>query len=191
MDEVITPQDNRSATVNATANAAVNAAVNATAMEYLSTDTTTTSSMMDTAPNNTLFMGNDSVATNMTPVFVVDITSTLSPPQNSSVAAAHLPEENLVFRGNSEIGLPPGSLMRGESSEELAPLGLLVIIILVVLGNFLVMLSVKLEKRLHHMSFYFFVSMATVHIIMAATAMPPAVWMVLAGMYSQIYLVNI
>ena len=79
--------------------------------------------------------------------------------------------------------MAPGELMRGEHSEDLAPLGLLAIILVVAVGNVLVCTAVKLEKRLHRMTFYFFVSMAVAHILMAGTAMPPAVLVVLAGKF--------
>ena len=69
----------------------------------------------------------------------------------------------------------------------MAPLGLLAIIVLVILGNWLVCAAVKLEKRLHRMTFYFFVSMAVAHVLMAGSAMPPAVLVVLAGKYFYIW----
>ena len=65
--------------------------------------------------------------------------------------------------------------------KDLSPLGLLTILIVTVLGNLAVCLVVKLDRRLHHMTYYFFVSMAVVHLLMAALVMPPAVLVMLAG----------
>ncbi len=65
--------------------------------------------------------------------------------------------------------------------HNMAPLGLLAILILAIIGNITVCLVVKIERHLHHMTYYFFVSLAVVHLLMVALVMPPAVLIILAG----------
>ena len=66
---------------------------------------------------------------------------------------------------------------------DLSLLGLLVILIITVVANLVVITVVKLDKRLHHMTYYFFVSMAVVHLLMAGLVMPPGILVSLAGRY--------
>ena len=63
----------------------------------------------------------------------------------------------------------------------MAPMGLLAILILAVMGNITVCMVVKLDRQLHSMTYYFFVSMAVVHLLMVAVVMPPAILVILAG----------
>lgn len=65
--------------------------------------------------------------------------------------------------------------------RDLTPLGLITIIILSVITNLTVCVIVKLDRRLHHMTFYFFVSLAVVHLLMSSVAMPLALFVVIAG----------
>ncbi len=67
--------------------------------------------------------------------------------------------------------------------HDMAPLGLLTILILAVIGNITVCLVVRIERHLHHMTYYFFVSLAVVHLLMVAIVMPPAILVILAGKY--------
>lgn len=147
--------------------------------------------MADTTLRNTEVTTNDSVAvtTQLPPTTTTTPVSTLFSTYQSEISSV-LPEayngteEPRVWGSrfqDKETGVPAGSLMRGESSEELAPLALILIIMFVLFGNILLILAVKLEKRLHRMTFYFFVSMSTAHIVMATTAMPPAVLVVFTG----------
>ena len=65
--------------------------------------------------------------------------------------------------------------------HNMAPLGLLTILILAVIGNITVCLVVRIDRHLHHMTYYFFVSLAVVHLLMVAVVMPPAILIILAG----------
>lgn len=63
------------------------------------------------------------------------------------------------------------------------PLGLVALLVLTFLGNALVCLAVKLERRLHTMTYYFCMSLAVVHLIMLATVMTPALLLLVRGRY--------
>ena len=65
--------------------------------------------------------------------------------------------------------------------HNMAPLGLLTILILAVIGNITVCLVVRIDRHLHHMTYYFFISLAVVHLLMVAVVMPPAILIILAG----------
>ena len=65
--------------------------------------------------------------------------------------------------------------------HNMAPLGLLTILVLAVIGNITVCLVVRIDRHLHHMTYYFFVSLAVVHLLMVAVVMPPAILIILAG----------
>jgi hypothetical protein len=56
-----------------------------------------------------------------------------------------------------------------------------VIIVLTVIGNLLVCLAIKFDTRLHHMTYYFLVSMAMLHILLAALLMTPTIFSILTG----------
>ena len=71
-------------------------------------------------------------------------------------------------------------------SHNMAPLGLLVIIIVTLTGNAILCLAVKMDRRLHHMTYYFLVSMATLHGLMSVIVMPPAILVVLTGEYTVV-----
>ena len=68
--------------------------------------------------------------------------------------------------------------------HNMAPLGLLTILILAVIGNIIVCLVVRIDRHLHHMTYYFFVSLAVVHLLMVAVVMPPAILIILAGKFT-------
>ena len=71
-----------------------------------------------------------------------------------------------------------------------AKLGLLTILVVAVLTNLLVCLAVKLDRRLHHMTYYFLTSLALLHVLMAAVVMPPAILIVLSGLYINTVIVG-
>lgn len=61
------------------------------------------------------------------------------------------------------------------------PLWLLSILIFAVFSNFMVISVIRLDRMLHHLTYYFFISLAVLHILMAIIAMPPAILVALAG----------
>ena len=77
--------------------------------------------------------------------------------------------------------LPPTDSATLPNDHNMAPLGLLTILVLAVIGNITVCLVVRIDRHLHHMTYYFFVSLAVVHLLMVAVVMPPAILIILAG----------
>lgn len=55
--------------------------------------------------------------------------------------------------------------------------------LLTVVGSLVTCLAVRWDKRMHHTSYYFAVSMAVLHTIMSATVMPPAIVVTWQGEY--------
>ena len=95
---------------------------------------------------------------------------------------------NLNMQWSSEMGTttlhPVTESATSSQDHNMAPLGLLTILILAVIGNITVCLVVRIDQNLHNMTYYFFVSLAVVHLLMVAVVMPPAILIILAGKYS-------
>ena len=87
---------------------------------------------------------------------------------------------DVVSPGNTSV-LSPGGHGVWDADQGVAPLGLLVIVVLTIAGNVLVCLAVKMDRRLQHMTYYFLVSMAILHISMATILMPPAIMVLFEG----------
>ena len=68
-----------------------------------------------------------------------------------------------------------------DDSRDLVPLLLIAIITLAIVGNLIVCVVVRIDRRLHQMTYYFFVSMATLHVVMATIVMPPAIMIIITG----------
>ena len=100
-------------------------------------------------------------------------------PNMSWHAASQGPVDADLDGGVLGAGVNDG--VAGSQERDLTPLGLITVIVVTVVTNLSVCIVVKVDRRLHHMTFYFFVSLAMVHLLMAATVMPLAVIVVLAG----------
>ena len=76
---------------------------------------------------------------------------------------------------------PQANIPATPQGPDLSPLGFLAIIIVTVLSNSVMCLAIRLDKRLHHMTYYFFQSMGCMHLLMAGLIMPPAILVSLQG----------
>ena len=74
------------------------------------------------------------------------------------------------------------------SSSNLGHLWLIILIIFTITGSMFVCLAVRLDKRLHQKTFYFFVSLSILHIIIGITVMPLACLVVIEGNRDSIHL---
>lgn len=72
-----------------------------------------------------------------------------------------------------------------QDSHNMAPLGLLAVVIITVIGNTVMCLAVKMDRHLHHMTYYFLVSMGVLHMVMSAVVMPPAILIILTGEFNR------
>lgn len=94
---------------------------------------------------------------------------------------------NWTYRSSSpdsdfEMSLDPVNLSDvGPSAAErlshpsAAGLGLVCLPVMTVAGSLVTCLAVRWDTRMHHTSYYFSVSMALLHAIMASAVMPPAI----------------
>ena len=99
---------------------------------------------------------------------------------HSSISTA-IPKVHWSPEMDTSTLFPPTDSATLPHDHNMAPLGLLTILILAVIGNITVCLVVKMDRHLHHMTYYFFVSLAVVHLLMVAVVMPPAILIILNG----------
>jgi len=93
---------------------------------------------------------------------------------------------NWTYRSSSpdsdfESSLDPFNLSDAEPAAAERPhpsavrLGLVCLPVMTVAGSLVTCLAVRWDSRMHHTSYYFSVSMALLHAIMASAVMPPAI----------------
>lgn len=107
--------------------------------------------------------------------------STTSYTQSSISIATLNPDTHWSSEMDTTTLYPTADTTTLSPDHNMAPLGLLAILILAVIGNITLCLVVRIDRHLHHMTYYFFVSLAVVHLLMVAVVMPPAILIILAG----------
>ncbi len=154
------------------------------AVEYITEMLTTKTTQLTTDVFNVIANGSSDASiqndtTDTTNITTNPVSPTSSPTTTTQGHVAKVFSEIDEFTGMHNFLSPHGN--NSSSTQSLAPLGLLVIIFLSLSGNAFLLLAVRLDRRLRHMTYYFLVSLASVHILMTAVVMPPAVLVIVTG----------
>ena len=110
---------------------------------------------------------------------------------NLSIKLTDTPTTGVTFQYTSILGLSTtdsiGMMNSPEQSasdhHDLTHLWLVLILTVALLTNVLVVIAIRQDRQLHMLTYYFFVSLAILHMLMAVIAMPPAILIALAGKY--------
>ncbi|CAH1787291.1 unnamed protein product, partial [Owenia fusiformis] len=124
---------------------------------------------------------------NVTSLFenVTDFSTTINPvTQNSNVTMAMY---NATNTSNNTVGL----LDSLESRSNYISTILFLFILIAIISNVLFVVSVAVKKDLHHLTYYFLVSMAIMHMVMSVVVMVPNTLTEIAGHYHPYVSCNI